>query len=241
MYIPVTTHSKLQPGLSLFYFLFFFLYLSLFLSFLRMKQSPPLFLKRKYRYMYRYSNIWEHIRVRMCESESVARGRERWIEKERELLCWQCCFNVIPWDRIFVFPISFFLIPFSPLSLILTLFLFVYKHVDMWYPLSKIFQKQKNTPSLSLSHAPFLSPRIWTGNAWCKYRFPWYLSHKEFRLANSVSLSHKKFDWPTQSVTQEILIDQKSLSHRKFCFDQLISLSRGKSFTRYSRVGRIPP
>lgn len=102
------------------------------------------------------------------------------------------------------------------------------------------FPKTKKHP-FSLSHAPFSSPRIWTGNAWCKYRFPWYLSHKEFRLANSVSLSHKKFDWPTQSVTQEILIDQKSLSHRKFCFDQLISLSRGKSFTRYSRVGRIPP
>lgn len=196
--------------------------------------------------MYRYSNIWEHIRVRMCESESVARGRESWIEKERELLCWQCCFNVIPWDCIFVFPISFFLIPFSPLSLILTLFLFVYKHVDMWYPLSKIFQKQK-TPLLSLSHAPFLSPRIWTGNAWCKYRFPWYLSHKEFRLANSVSLSHKKFwltnsvcntgdfDWPKKSVTQEILFwpTQVSLAHRKFCFDQLISLSRGKSFTSF--------
>lgn len=157
MYIPVTTHSQLQPDLSLF-FILFFLSLSLSLSFLSTYETiPPLFLKRKYRYMYKYSNIWEHTRVIMCESKRVARGRERWIEKERELLCWQCCFNVIPWDCIFVFPISFFLIPFSPLSLILTLFLFVYKHVDMWYPLSKIFQKQKNTPSLSLSRTIFIS------------------------------------------------------------------------------------
>lgn len=49
MYIPVTTHSKLQPGLSLFFiiYLIFSFFISLSLSFLSTYETiPPFFLKK---------------------------------------------------------------------------------------------------------------------------------------------------------------------------------------------------